>query len=332
MGKAAMCIKMLQILNTGRTYKVSELADLLETNPRNVIEYKKELDEVVSDSFGTAGFFIETIPGRYGGYKLNGSILLPALKLLQSEKEALLEGFHYSMAKKDFPKKDALTTGFAKVMSNVQIEEKADKMLVVDKYQLQMNEKDIDERYVFIEKAIEVKKTVEMCYLSLKSGEKIHLVDPYKLFLYNNSWFFLGWDHEYGKVLRYKLNRLKTYKMLDKKFTVYKYFRAEDYFDEHGFKDNGDYHHVVMTATGTRAMLLKERVYGRNQTIEELEDGSIKVEMDMQDDGTMLSFALSCGNEAVFYEPQWLIEKLTEKAQEILALYNKDDKNSENKE
>ena len=34
MGKAAMCIKMLQMLNSGRIYKVSELADLLETNPK----------------------------------------------------------------------------------------------------------------------------------------------------------------------------------------------------------------------------------------------------------------------------------------------------------
>ena len=41
MGKAAMCIKMLQILNTGRVYRISELAELFETNPRNVIEYKK---------------------------------------------------------------------------------------------------------------------------------------------------------------------------------------------------------------------------------------------------------------------------------------------------
>ena len=41
MGKAAMCIKMLQILNTGRVYKVSELASLLDTNPRNVKKYKK---------------------------------------------------------------------------------------------------------------------------------------------------------------------------------------------------------------------------------------------------------------------------------------------------
>ena len=38
--KTTLCIRMLQILNSGRIYKVSELANLLETNPRNIIEYK----------------------------------------------------------------------------------------------------------------------------------------------------------------------------------------------------------------------------------------------------------------------------------------------------
>ena len=69
MGKAGMCIAMLQILNTGKVYKVSELAELLETNPRNIIEYKKELEEF--------GYYIENIPGRYGGYRLENTVFSP---------------------------------------------------------------------------------------------------------------------------------------------------------------------------------------------------------------------------------------------------------------
>ena len=32
---------MLELLNTGRIFKAQELADILETNVRNIIEYKK---------------------------------------------------------------------------------------------------------------------------------------------------------------------------------------------------------------------------------------------------------------------------------------------------
>ena len=316
-----MCIRMLQILNTGRVYKVSELADLLETNPRNVIEYKKELDEMVSDEFGTMGFFIETIPGRYGGYKLNGNITLPPLLLSSIEKEALLDAYNYTLTKKDFVKKKELAQAFSKVTSNVKIEEKKNNILAVDKYQLQMNEKDIEERYKIVEKAVKTKTTLELRYLSLNSGEKIHVVDPYKLYIYNNSWFFLAWDHEAGDVYSFKLNRIKSYRTLNKKFTVYKYFKEEEYFDESGMRKNGEYHHVVLTATGTRAMLLKERVYGKNQTITELGDGSIKVEMDMQNDKTMVSFALQSGSEMKILEPEWLVEKVKEEAQKIVDIY-----------
>ena len=73
MGKAAMCIKMLQAMNTGRIYKISELAEILETNPRNIIEYKKELEE--------AGYYIISVPGKYGGYKLDKSTIIPSLHI-----------------------------------------------------------------------------------------------------------------------------------------------------------------------------------------------------------------------------------------------------------
>lgn len=62
MGKAAMCLKMLQLLNSGAVYKAPEIAAFLETNTRNVIEYKKELEEI--------GYFINSIPGRYGGISI----------------------------------------------------------------------------------------------------------------------------------------------------------------------------------------------------------------------------------------------------------------------
>lgn len=319
MGKAAMCIRMLQVLNTGRVYKVSELADILETNPRNIIEYKKELDEVANE-YGY-GLYIETIPGRYGGYRLNGNAVIPALKLLPNEKEALLESYNYSLTKKDFVKKQDLINAFSRITSNIQIADKPNNLLVVDKYQLTMSEKDIGDRYKTIEKAIRLKFTLEIEYMSLTHGTKTNIVDPYKLFIYNNSWFFLAWDHDAGEVFSFKVNRIKSIKMTEKHFAVWKYFKAENYFDETGFKSNGDYHHVVLTASGTRAMLFKERVYGRNQTITDLGNGEIKVELDMQNDNTMVSFALSCGNEATFLEPKWLIDKVKETAQSIIDKY-----------
>ncbi len=314
-GKASMCIKLLKVLNSGRVYSVSELADLIDTKPRNVIEYKKELELM--------GYDIETLPGRYGGYKMNTSANIPTVKLMPQEKNALFEAYNYVYSKKDFIHKKELSKAFGSLMSCVKIEDKSDKLMVVDKYQLQMPEEKIQERYNFIEDAINAKKTIEMEYSSLKSGLKTHLVDPYKLFIYNNSWFFLGWDHEHGEVRYYKLNRMQSYKLINKTFRVWKDFKEQSYFDEHGLIHNGEYHHVEMIVTGTRAVLMQERVYGKNQIMTDLGNGSYKVSLDMQNDNTMVSFVLGCGTETTVLEPQWLIDEVKKKVKEISEKYEK---------
>ena len=80
-----------------------------------------------------------------------------------------------------------------------------------------MDEKDIRERYLLIEKAINKRIVVEVEHNSLKSGLKVHILHPYKLFIYNNSWFFLAYNPEVGEVWYFKLNRIKTCKYTDKK-------------------------------------------------------------------------------------------------------------------
>ena len=44
MGKTSTSLKMLQVLSSGRVYKGQELADILETNVRNIAEYSAELE------------------------------------------------------------------------------------------------------------------------------------------------------------------------------------------------------------------------------------------------------------------------------------------------
>ena len=313
MSKALACIEMLKYLNTGRIYKVSELADLLETSSRNIIEYKRVLDD--------AGYFIESISGRYGGYKLNKSVLFPMLRMTDQEKEALTESVNYVLSKKDFMYKDNFQSAMGKVLSNTAYVEGSNGLLVVDKYQLTMDEKDIKERYLLIEKAINKRIVVEVEYNSLKNGLKVHILHPYKLFIYNNSWFFLAYNPEVGEVWYFKLNRIKSCKFTDKKYYKDKFFDEKKYFDEFGLKNNGEYYHVELIASNTRAMLMKERVYGKNQVIEELEDGIIKVSLDMQNKNMILSYILQCGNEVKVLSPDWLVEELLQTIEEIKSKY-----------
>ena len=95
MNRAAACIKLIQILSVRTDYvKTEELADLLETNPRNVREYIKELE--------VAGYTLESMKGLYGGYRLDKSCLLPSLKLNRDDKKIIGSTITYLQNRTDF--------------------------------------------------------------------------------------------------------------------------------------------------------------------------------------------------------------------------------------
>jgi len=325
MGKAAMCIRMLQILSTGRKYKVSELAELLDTNPRNIIEYKKELDEVASEC--GYGFYIDNIPGRYGGYRINGSVTLPSLYFVNSEKESLVEANNYLSSRNDFMRKKDFQIAIGKIFSTIVINDikKEDNVLVINRFPLSMSQSDIQYRYDLLKTAIKTKKTVKFKYLNQKNILKERVFDPYDLIMYNNSWFVIGWLHSenHSDVFPFKLNRIQDIEMTNQKFAIYSLYNKSDYVDEYGFKKNGDWHHVEFIAFGNYASLVKERIYGKNQIVEAIDENSTKVSVDMQNKESIRVFVLGFGENITVLEPQWLKEDLIDQGQKIIAKYSK---------
>lgn len=62
MNRTGKCIKMLMLLRKYEKMSSKELSIALETNQRNIREYRKELEE--------AGFEFHNIRGINGGYQL----------------------------------------------------------------------------------------------------------------------------------------------------------------------------------------------------------------------------------------------------------------------
>ena len=316
-GKAYMCIKMLEYLNTGKLFKVSELAELLETNPRNIIEYKKELD--------CCGFDIVTVPGRYGGYRLDRSSCMPVLKMLPEEKASLIDLYNYAMTKKDFINKNGCTKTMAKIFSVLMIEnDNPEGLISVDKINSRIEDSTIYSNYSIIEKAIKNKTALKIKYRWLKEPTSTITVDPYQLFLYDNEWRFFGWieDKKDGSdpVCYFKLSRVESVEVTDKKFRVAKYFKPEKYLAKNVFTQNGEMFRLTLIAHGIRAKLIREKQYGYNQVCEDLPDGSVKVSMDMQKNPSTYNTILSFGDLVEVVEPQWLVDKIKDLA---LAIYKK---------
>ena len=314
-----MCIRMLQILNTGRVYKVSELAELLDTNPRNILEYKKELNEVATEC--GYEFFIDTIPGRDGGYQLSGNAVIPATKLTEEERSIFLQSFNYLLSSKSFVEKDNAIKVYAKIMSNMLIADKSLELASVNKTSFRDIRK-VKEWFEIINACIKGKKVIRITYNYLKEPQHEVEVHPYQLFLYDNEWRFFGWNCETADVFYFKLCRIESIQVTDKRFQVWRQYRFENYVKNGVFTQNGEMFSLTLIASGIRAKIFKERDFGANQICEDLPDGRTKVTMDMQKNHSTYNFILGCGDLVEVVEPQWLREKIKELATAILEKYD----------
>ena len=84
MSKISNVLTMIEMLQSGRKYSISELANELEVSERMIRVYKEDLEK--------AGIYIDTIMGPYGGYVLNQSIRMPVRKF-KSKDAKLLEDY-----------------------------------------------------------------------------------------------------------------------------------------------------------------------------------------------------------------------------------------------
>ena len=60
MGKVSNALLMLKLLSNGKLYTIKELSEIIEVTPRQIRNYKDDLEK--------AGIYIESYSGKHGGY------------------------------------------------------------------------------------------------------------------------------------------------------------------------------------------------------------------------------------------------------------------------
>ena len=103
-------------------------------------------------------------------------------------------------------------------------------------------------------------------------------------------------------------------------FSVLKTYIEEDYLDGYGMKKNGDYYPVKLELTNLNTVM-KERTYGKNQKIEEIDEKHLIFSAEMQNQDMILSFVLSLGTKCKVLEPDWLKERVQDALFKGLEMY-----------
>lgn len=310
--KAAQAIKMINYLASVKKATREELANVLETNVRNITEYRKELIN--------AGYDIGYQNGVGGGYYLDGDNILPNPRLKESEKKALLEASSYLNARYDFLNKEEFNLALGKVLNSCYVNKDIDSPMIIDRFPLVMKEDEIKYRYNIISEALASKRKIKISYMSSKNRVSEHILHPYKIYMYNLAWFVLAFNETIHDVGYFKLNRIEKIELLNDKYTISKTFNESNYLDQYGMKNNGEYISVSIKLKAPYAALVKERIYGKNQQIISVDDNTTILKCDMQNLASIVSFVLGFGSKAEALEPLELKESLRNELKRMVEI------------
>ncbi|MGM9970288.1 MAG: helix-turn-helix transcriptional regulator [Anaeroplasma sp.] len=313
MNKTASCIKIIQILSTRNDFVSSdELAEILETNQRNIREYVKEIC--------VAGYDIESRKGVYGGYRMKQNSSLPLKNITSEDKKVLQKGLNILSNDESFIEYGKYSDIMGNILSSIEAKDELSPLTMMDKFPLSIDKSQLQNIYQTLSDAIELQLKCEITYTASNNQTKVHTIHPYKLYMYNGAWFVLAFNELINDFGYFKLNRIDAIIKTKNYFTIVKNFELSNYLDEFGMKKNGEYYEIQLEFSNMNT-IIKERIYGKNQKIEEIDSEHVILRCEMQNKEMIKSFVLSYGEKCRVISPEWLIDDIKLELWKCLSIY-----------
>lgn len=210
LNRTALTIRMLMILKARAIQEpisTEKLATLLETNPRNIREYRKELE--------TAGFTIEHKKGPYGGYLLEKSALFPVPKLTRFETLALKEASAFIHQHKEFTHYEDFHRAMDKILG--QVCEPDNRGITYIESPFTSFDQQVEQWIDQVREAIQLRLCIRIQYQGSKDPkpQKI-LVDPYDIVHYRKAYYLIGFSHSRKD---YRIYRFSSQRLFDLQIT-----------------------------------------------------------------------------------------------------------------
>lgn len=312
MNRTSLCIRMLLILKANATKQSpinsKELAQALEVNPRNIREYKRELI--------TAGYNIQEIKGRYGGYYLDETSIFPALRLDKQEEQALLEAKHF-IHTQQFEKKSNFNSAVNKVLNSSR-----DMNLIfpiyMDDPNIQMSKKELSMLHT-VQDALEMNHSIELTYQAKRQqASETYLVDPYELIHYHDAYYVLGYNHtrQDYRMYRFSSERMKKVVCSEKRFTRDVDFHVEAHIGKNSLI-KGEFYRVTVWVSPAILRLFKEAYWGLDFREEEENIYSFLVE----DLYLLYRQLFSFGKDIRILSPEQIVNEYQERLVSTLRNY-----------
>ena len=213
----ARVLALLEILQTGGTRTVAELAGRLEVDERTVRRYIGHLIELDVP--------VRSVRGRYGGYRLAPGFRMPPLMLTGEEALAVLLGL---VAGRRAGLVTASAAGLESAIAKVRrvlpeaLGRRLDALLATTEFTVAARpvvSPEVDVLLTLAE-AARHRQPVAIGYTAFGGRRSERTLHPYGIVAHSGRWYVTGADSASGEVRTFRLDRIETASVVDGSFEV----------------------------------------------------------------------------------------------------------------
>lgn len=220
----AQVLTLLELLQNGGTRTVGDLADRLGVNERTVRRYAAHLLEL--------DIPVESVRGRYGGYRLGAGYRLPPLMLTDDEAVAVVVGLVSGPQPGAGASRTAAESATAKIRRVLPRPLAARVGTLLDTAHFpgrsspgSAAESDV---LLLVAEAAQERRTLDIVHADRTGRITERTVQPYGLVAHAGHWYLTGHDSLRRDVRTFRLDRLTRAELGSVTFTVPASFRPEE--------------------------------------------------------------------------------------------------------
>lgn len=314
MKRSAACIRMLLLLKARGFMTRSDLAKELDVNKRNILEYKKELEE--------AGYVIETTYGKFGGYKLHKHALLPVVGLRNEEIRALREADEYLKSHTDFLLYAQFKDAIDKIQANTALQYD-DTGVYMQQEQVNITKK----MKAYIQRCEYAKKeslAVDIIYKSIHADEyqkvRIH---PYEILNYKGAYYCFAYSLKAKDYRNFKFSeeRMMEVNLSTAHFVRDPAFHLKEHIGITGLMKDEIYE-LDMLLYKESAVLISEKQVGIQPMMTWIDKDTLHFKTIMEGKINVITFIMSLGNQCKLLAPKSIQQEIIKNAKDMLAHYS----------
>lgn len=311
-------LKLINTLQSGRSYTVEQLAELTGVNRRTVFRDLNLLHEA------GIGYTFDRDSGRY---RAEHAGTLPPVSFSTEEALALLLATRRFVGTHISPDHEAASEAALKLESLLPrqvLEYVGDLLRYVEiKAPQKSDGSSIRDPLFMLKQIIAGRRQIRVRYDSYADGEVIEDdLHPYRLLHIHRGWYMLAFSTANQAVRTYKIERFVEITPLEATYSMQNHFSVDGYFGNAWLMIRGDQqYHVRIRFTPRMAGNVEEVLWHKTQRIAHEADGSIIFEVDVDGLDEIAWWVLGYGDQARVLQPQALADMIRDHAKNLVAIY-----------